>query len=315
MKLFFSTIFFLNLCLAQSSENVVIPFDILDNIGDVESLESLDPEQLMTVQKALGGIKVDGKLGPETMKAMRGYFAYLKILERLNGSIPKEYIKKAFSHSKLEIHKEIADRFARPYEKKTWVEYRKIFVKESRIASGAKFYKENKKLISEISDKYSMDPFIIVTIAGVESNYGVHHSRFSVFNSLYTQIQEMPRRSKWATKELAEFLKYCFNDKLDPQEIGGSYAGAFGFGQFIPSSFTRYSIDYNNNGVREPYSWPDVLGSIANYLRMNGYESDSNNYEEDGDIWKSIYAYNHSDNYVMAVLELTEEIRKRAKAE
>jgi membrane-bound lytic murein transglycosylase B len=315
MKLFFSTIFFLNLCLAQSSENVVIPFDILDNIGDVESLESLDPEQLMTVQKALGGIKVDGKLGPETMKAMRGYFAYLKILERLNGSIPKEYIKKAFSHSKLEIHKEIADRFARPYEKKTWVEYRKIFVKESRIASGAKFYKENKKLISEISDKYSMDPFIIVTIAGVESNYGVHHSQFSVFNSLYTQIQEMPRRSKWATKELAEFLKYCFNDKLDPQEIGGSYAGAFGFGQFIPSSFTRYSIDYNNNGVREPYSWPDVLGSIANYLRMNGYESDSNNYEEDGDIWKAIYAYNHSDNYVMAVLELTEEIRKRAKAE
>lgn len=315
MKLFFSTIFFLNLCLAQSSENVVIPFDILDNIGDVESLESLDPEQLMTVQKALGGIKVDGKLGPETMKAMRGYFAYLKILERLNGSIPKEYIKEAFSHSKLEIHKEIADRFARPYEKKTWVEYRKIFVKESRIASGAKFYKENKKLISEISDKYSMDPFIIVTIAGVESNYGVHHSQFSVFNSLYTQIQEMPRRSKWATKELAEFLKYCFNDKLDPQEIGGSYAGAFGFGQFIPSSFTRYSIDYNNNGVREPYSWPDVLGSIANYLRMNGYKSDSNNYEEDGDIWKSIYAYNHSDNYVMAVLELTEEIRKRAKAE
>jgi membrane-bound lytic murein transglycosylase B len=315
MKLFFSTIFFLNLCLAQSSENVVIPFDILDNIGDVESLESLDPEQLMTVQKALGGIKVDGKLGPETMKAMRGYFAYLKILERLNGSIPKEYIKEAFSHSKLEIHKEIADRFARPYEKKTWVEYRKIFVKESRIASGAKFYKENKKLISEISDKYSMDPFIIVTIAGVESNYGVHHSQFSVFNSLYTQIQEMPRRSKWATKELAEFLKYCFNDKLDPQEIGGSYAGAFGFGQFIPSSFTRYSIDYNNNGVREPYGWPDVLGSIANYLRMNGYKSDSNNYEEDGDIWKSIYAYNHSDNYVMAVLELTEEIRKRAKAE
>ena len=158
-----------------------------------------------------------------------------------------------------------------------------------------------------------MDPFIVVTIAGVESNYGVHHSQFSVFNSLYTQIQEMPRRSKWATRELAEFLKYCYNDKLDPQEIGGSYAGAFGFGQFIPSSFTRYSIDYNNNGVREPYSWPDVLGSIANYLRMNGYGPGSNNYEEDGDIWKSIYAYNHSDNYVMAVLELTEEIRKRAK--
>ena len=315
MKLLFITIFFLNFCLAQTAENLVIPFDSLDKIEDVESLKSLEPEQLMTIQEALGGIKVDGKVGPETTKAMQGYFSYLKVLKKLNGSIPEEFVKKAFSHSKLEVHKEIADRFARPYEKKTWVEYRKIFVKESRIASGAKFYKENKKLITEIADKYSMDPFIVVTIAGVESNYGVHHSQFSVFNSLYTQIQEMPRRSKWATKELAEFLKYCYKDKLDPQEIGGSYAGAFGFGQFIPSSFTRYSIDYNNNGVREPYSWPDVLGSIANYLRMNGYESGSNNYEEDGDIWKSIYAYNHSDNYVMAVLELTEEIRKRAKIE
>jgi len=176
-----------------------------------------------------------------------------------------------------------------------------------------KSYNKNKKLITDIANEYQMDPFIIVTIAGIESNYGVHHSQFSVFNSLYTQIHEMPRRSKWATRELAEFLKYCFDDQLDPQEIGGSYAGAFGFGQFIPSSFTTYSIDYDKNGIREPYSWPDVLGSIANYLRMNGYKAKSNNYDKNGDIWKSIYAYNHADNYVMAVLELTEKIRKRAK--
>ena len=111
---------------------------------------------------------------------------------------------------------------------------------------------------------------------------------------------------------MAEFLKYCFNDHLDPQEVGGSYAGAFGFGQFIPSSFTRYAIDFDEDGVREPYDWPDVLGSIANYLRKNGYNANSVNYDKDGDIWKSVYAYNHADNYVMAVLELTEEIRKRA---
>ena len=145
----------------------------------------------------------------------------------------------------------------------------------------------------------------------MESNYGVHHSQYSVFNALYSQIHEIPRRSKWATRELAEFIKYCYNDKLDPQEIGGSYAGAFGYGQFIPSSFTRYSVDFNENGVREPYSWPDVLGSIANYLRMNGYKKNSNDYRKGGDIYKSVYAYNHADNYVMAVLELTERIRER----
>ena len=237
--------------------------------------------------------------------------AYKLVSEKLNGALPDSYVRKAFAHQDLEIHKEIADRFARPYEKKPWVEYRKIFVKESRISGGARFYNENKPLVQSVSEQYGVDPFIIVTIAGVESNYGVHHSQFSVFNSLYTQIHKMPRRSKWATRELAEFLKYCYEDNLDPQEIGGSYAGAFGFGQFIPSSFTKYSVDFNENGVREPYNWDDVLGSIANYLVMNGYISNSKNYDKPGDIYKSIFAYNHADNYVMAVLELSENIKKR----
>ncbi len=237
--------------------------------------------------------------------------AYQQVVKELDGAVPDSFIREAFSHERLEIHKIIAERFAKPYEKKPWVEYKKIFVKESRVAAGAKFYQENKILISEVSNKYGVDPFVIVTIAGVESNYGVHHSQFSVFNALYSQIHEIPRRSKWATRELSEFIKYCFKDKLDTQEIGGSYAGAFGYGQFIPSSFTRYSVDFDENGVREPYSWPDVLGSIANYLRMNGYKKNSNNYQKKGDIYKSIYAYNHAHNYVMAVLELTEQIRER----
>ena len=237
--------------------------------------------------------------------------AYKRVLKELDGAVPVSFIEEAFLHEKLEIHKIIAERFAKPYEKKPWVEYKKIFVKESRVAAGAKFYNENKKLIGDVSIKYGVDPFIIVTIAGVESNYGVHHSQYSVFNALYSQIHEIPRRSKWATKELSEFIKYCFKDQLDTQEIGGSYAGAFGYGQFIPSSFTRYSVDFNGNGVREPYSWPDVLGSIANYLRMNGYKKNSDNYQKNGDIYKSVYAYNHAHNYVMAVLELTEQVRER----
>lgn len=240
--------------------------------------------------------------------------AYRMVSDHLQGSqVPDAFVRESFTHDDLKIHKSIPERFAKPYEKKTWEQYRKIFIKESRIAGGAKFYKENMSLINTVAGEYKVDPFIIVTIAGIESNYGVHHSQFSVFNSLYTQIHEMPRRAKWASKELAEFIKYCFNDQLDPQEIGGSYAGAFGYGQFIPSSFNNYSVDFNEDGVRQPYDWPDVLGSIANYLRRNGYTPNCKNYKKDGDIWKSVYAYNHSDNYVMAVLELTEEIRKRVR--
>jgi membrane-bound lytic murein transglycosylase B len=242
--------------------------------------------------------------------------AYQTVSGHLQGSnIPEAYIREAFTHDEIKIHKEIAEKFARPYEKKTWKVYRKIFVKDSRIAAGAKFYKENIELIKKVSGEYKVDPFIIVTIAGIESNYGSHHSQYSVFNSLYSQIHDMPKRAKWASKELAEFIKYCYNDHLDPQEIGGSYAGAFGFGQFIPSSFNNFSVDFNEDGVRQPYDWPDVLASIANYLRLNGYNPNSNNYDRDGDIWKSIYAYNHADNYVMAVLELRNEIKNQSQSE
>ena len=227
-------------------------------------------------------------------KEIENDIAYELVSKELERVVPISFIQEAFSHEKLEIHKIIVERFAKPYEKKPWTEYKKIFVKESRVVAGAKFYSENRSLIERVSSKYGVDPFVIVTIAGVESNYGVHHSQYSVFNALYSQIHEIPRRSKWATRELAEFIKYCYNDKLDPQEIGGSYAGAFGYGQFIPSSFTRYSVDFNENGVREPYSWPDVLGSIANYLRMNGYKKNSNDYRKGGDIYKSVYAYNLS---------------------
>ena len=207
---------------------------------------------------------------------------------------------------------EIPERFAKPYEKKSWEQYKKLFIKESRIVAGVKFYSENKDLIMQVAERYNVDPFIILSIAGIESNYGKHYKGFTVFNSLYTQIHEMPKRAKWASKELASYLEYCFKDNVDPQSIEGSYAGAFGFGQFIPSSFNRYSVDFDNDGVRRPHDWPDVLGSIANYLIKNGYVPGSSNYSKGGDIWKSVWAYNHSDNYVMAVLGLTEKIRERS---
>ena len=238
--------------------------------------------------------------------------AYQLVVEIINKKIvPMAYIDEVFKNEKIERHKKIPDSFARPYEKKSWEQYKKLFIKESRIAAGTEFYSENKDLILKVSKTYDVDPFIILSIAGIESNYGKHYKGFTVFNSLYTQIHDMPKRAKWASKELASYLEYCYKDGVDPQSIEGSYAGAFGFGQFIPSSFNRFSVDFDGDGVRSPHDWPDVLGSIANYLIKNGYNPGSKNYKKDGDIWKSVWAYNHSDNYVMAVLGLTEKIRGR----
>ena len=119
----------------------------------------------------------------------------------------------------------------------------------------------------------------------------------------------MPKRAKWASKELASYIEYCYEDKIDPQSIEGSYAGAFGYGQFIPSSFNTYAIDGNSDGIRQPYIWADVFASVGNYLVKNGYpvSNPSNNAQ----VYKAVYAYNHADNYVKAVLELRDKLKER----
>jgi len=97
--------------------------------------------------------------------------AYVMVMEKINKKmVPVDYINKVFSSKKIERHKKIPERFARPYEKKSWQEYKKLFIKESRIIAGTKFYSENKDLIIEVSTKYDVDPFIILSIAGIESN-------------------------------------------------------------------------------------------------------------------------------------------------
>ena len=153
-----------------------------------------------------------------------------------------------------------------------------------------------------------MDPFLILSIVGVESNYGRHRGQFTVFNALYTQIAKMPRRKKWATKEMIAYLEYCYADSIPPHSIKGSYAGAFGYGQFIPSSFNAFAADGNGDGVRQPYAWADVFASVGNYLVKNGYPVSNN--ADTKQVYKSVYAYNHADNYVKAVLELRDKLKK-----
>jgi membrane-bound lytic murein transglycosylase B len=231
----------------------------------------------------------------------------------LEKGIPNSFINNSFASEKIKIHPVIPERFSRPYEKKTWEEYKKIFVKKSRIEKGVTFYNNQKKDLNKVADSYGVEPFLILSILGVESNYGSHHKEFTVFNSLYTQIAEMPRRAKWARKELVEFLAYCYKDSIPPHSIYGSYAGAFGYGQFIPSSFNNYAVDFDKDGIRRAYEWLDVMASVANYLVKNGYPA--NDYSNSEKVYKAVYAYNHSDNYVNAILALRDELQKEVESE
>ena len=226
-----------------------------------------------------------------------------------NKDVPKDYIVNTFLDSGIQIHPKIIDSFNNPYEKKSWDVYRKIFITDKRLMGGIKFFKENSKLVMQVSDSMRVDPYLLVSLIGIESNYGKHYGRYTVFNALYTQIHQLPRKVKWASRELAEFILLCHGNKIDPHSIYGSYAGAFGFGQFIPSSFNNYAIDFDGDSVRHHDEWPDVLGSIANYLLKNGYKPDNDDYSKGSRNWKSVFAYNHSHNDVGVVMELRQEIK------
>ena len=237
--------------------------------------------------------------------------AFQKVWSQLeNKGVPKNYVISTFLDSGIQIHPKIIDSFKNPYEKKSWEVYRKIFMTDKRLMGGIKFFKEKSKLVMEVSDSMLVDPYLLVSLVGIESNYGRHYGQYTVFNALYTLIHQLPRKGEWASRELAEFILLCHGNKLDPHSILGSYAGAFGFGQFIPSSFNNYAIDFDGDSIRHHNEWPDVLGSIANYLLKNGYKPGNDDYSKGSPNWKSVFAYNHSNNYVGVVMELRKEIKK-----
>jgi len=228
-----------------------------------------------------------------------------------NKDVSKDYVVSTFLDSGIQIHPKIIASFNNPYEKKSWDVYRKIFMTDKRLMGGIEFFKENSKLVMQVSDSMRVDPYLLVSLVGIESNYGRHYGQYTVFNALYTLIHQLTRKGKWASRELAEFIILCHGNKIDPHSISGSYAGAFGYGQFIPSSFNNYAIDFDGDNVRRHDEWPDVLGSIANYLLKNGYKPDNDDYSKGSRNWKSVFAYNHSNNYVGVVMELRQEIKNR----
>ena len=222
-----------------------------------------------------------------------------------------EYILSTLEDKRLQVDMDVIKRFKNKPEKiKTYQQYKKIFFNKQRIGGGVSFYKKNKILIARVAKEFEIDPIVLVAIVGVETNYGQKNAEFSVINSLYTQALKMPKRSNWATKEIAELLVFCSENEIDPFSLYGSYAGAFGYGQFIPSSFNKLSIDYNRDGKKDPYDWEDVMGSIAFYLTENGYPKNDFNFTYKSKAWKAIRTYNRSDKYANIIIDLRNEIAK-----
>jgi membrane-bound lytic murein transglycosylase B len=164
----------------------------------------------------------------------------------------------------------IIDAISRPAESKPWYQYRPIFLTETRIAGGAEFWRANASLLEQVGERFGVPVEVIVAIVGVETNYGMNTGSFRVIDALATLGFYFPRRADFFAAELGHFIALAAEEDLPLYEVKGSYAGAMGIGQFIPSSYRAYSVDFDDTGNRDLWrSLPDALGSVANYLAVH----------------------------------------------
>ena len=156
----------------------------------------------------------------------------------------------------------------------TWDRYRKLFIEPKRIKNGKLFIKKNLQTLERAEAQFGVPKEVITAILGVETRYGKIMGSYRVLDALSTLSFDYPRRSNFFTQELISLLLLARENDLDIFKLKGSYAGAMGYGQFIPSSYRAYAVDFDNDGsVDLLNSVEDAIGSIGNYLYRHGWKS------------------------------------------
>jgi membrane-bound lytic murein transglycosylase B len=181
------------------------------------------------------------------------------------------------------ISKRVLELMDSQWEAKPYYEYAPLFITRKNIATGKKKLKQYKTLLDRVEQQFGVDREIVVAIWAIETRYGKHQGGFNVLQTLNTLFDAYPRRSEFFRKQLVHFLVLCKENDIDPRQVEGSYAGAFGQTQFIPSSFRAYAVSFDAD--ERPDVWtsiPDILASIANYLKQFHWTLDGPIYAELG---------------------------------
>lgn len=167
----------------------------------------------------------------------------------------------------------ILNAISRPAEAKPWSEYRQIFVTPDRIQAGVAFYRDHRALLERIAAQYGVAPQYIVAILGVETFYGRNTGKFKVLDALVTLGLYYPPRAAFFRSELKTLLELPSDQLAGPVDtLTGSYAGAQGWGQFMPSSIRDFAVDEDGDGhIDLQHSLPDILASVANYFVRHGW--------------------------------------------
>jgi membrane-bound lytic murein transglycosylase B len=171
----------------------------------------------------------------------------------------------------------ILEAIARPAERTLeWHDYRDIFITRKRIQAGTAFWREHREELQRISDETGVSIEILVGIIGVETYYGRITGNYRVLDALSTLAFDYPPRSKFFLGELEHFLLLVREEGMDATDATGSYAGAMGRPQFMPSSYRAYAVDSTDDGKRDIWeNWSDVIGSVANYFVRHGWRRDA----------------------------------------
>lgn len=163
---------------------------------------------------------------------------------------------------------------------KNWRVYQARFLDPVRINAGVRFWRSNQATLQRAYEEFGVPPEVIVGIIGVETIYGRYMGNFRVLDALTTLTFDYPdtknRADREATfrKNLADYLVWTRDSQIDPTTVLGSYTGAIGIPQFLPSSIVQYAVDYDGNKQIDLRNSPaDAIGSVANYLKQNGWEN------------------------------------------
>lgn len=168
----------------------------------------------------------------------------------------------------------IIDIMNRPGTSRPWYAFAKDNSGAARINGGRRFYQNNRDAIDRAAARYGVPAELIVAIIGIETGYGSNMGSIRTGDALATLAFDYPRRGHFFQKELAEFLKLAHEEGRDPLSFTGSYAGAMGMPQFMPSSFRKWAADGNGDGRRDIWSNPyDVAASVANYMKVHGWQT------------------------------------------
>ena len=208
----------------------------------------------------------DGQPIDITSSRYQGLFKEL----RLRHHFSREELEALFSQ--VTIKKRVLELMDSQWEAKPYYQYYPLFITDAVVREGREKISQYADILQRMEKEIGVEKEIVVAIWGIETRFGKHKGAFNLFQTLNTMFDAYPRRRAFYRQQLVHFLLLCRENNVDPLSVTGSYGAAFGQTQFIPSSFREYAVDFDGDGKRDVWnSVPDILASIANYLKRFGW--------------------------------------------